>query len=119
MSSVSVFTGSLAAGVAPSFYRELAELTPGKIVADVRGEELLQLLDGPKKPTLVKPNREELAKTVGRYLNSDNELFAAMARGERARGGMGRCFAGKRRTLGFVGCRRIIYILAARARPCS
>jgi len=73
-----VFTGSLPAGVATSFYRDLAELTPCRIVADVRGPELTALLEGPTKPFLVKPNREELAKTVGGALNSDDELHAAM-----------------------------------------
>jgi 1-phosphofructokinase family hexose kinase len=76
--STAVFSGSLPAGTPNSFYRELAEVTPGRIVADVRGPELLALLDGPKKPFLVKPNREELAATVGRALKSDSDLHAAM-----------------------------------------
>lgn len=73
-----VFTGSLPTGVATSFYRDLAELTPGRIVADVRGPELTELLAGPTKPFLVKPNREELAKTIGGPLDSDDQLHAAM-----------------------------------------
>jgi tagatose 6-phosphate kinase len=77
-SSIAVFTGSLPTGVDPSFYRQLADLTPGRIIADVRGEELLLLLDGPKKPLLVKPNREELAKTVGHAIDGDDGLIAAM-----------------------------------------
>jgi tagatose 6-phosphate kinase len=77
-SNVAVFSGSLPTGTPKSFYRELAEATPGRIVADVRGPELVALLDGPKKPFLVKPNREELAATVGRPLADDSDLHAAM-----------------------------------------
>lgn len=75
---VVVFTGSLPTGTAATFYRELADVTSGRIVADVRGEELLRLLEGPNKPFLVKPNREELAKTVGRDIESDELLVDAM-----------------------------------------
>jgi 1-phosphofructokinase family hexose kinase len=73
-----VFSGSLPADVPKSFYRELAEVTPGRIIADVRGPELTALLDGPKKLLLAKPNREELAATVGRPLDDDADLHAAM-----------------------------------------
>lgn len=71
---VAVFTGSLPAGVAPSFYRELADVTPGRIVVDARGPELLQLFEAKNKPFLVKPNREELGKTVGRDIATDDDL---------------------------------------------
>ena len=45
------------------FYRELVERTPCPAVLDFRGEGLLATLD--LKPLVVKPNREELAQTVG------------------------------------------------------
>lgn len=75
---VAVFAGSLPAAVPTTFYRELAEWTPGRMIVDARGPELLALLDGPRKPLIVKPNREELAKTVGRAIDDDGALPAAM-----------------------------------------
>ena len=75
---VAVLTGSLPANVPTDFYRELAALTPGRMIVDARGPELLSLLDGARKPTIVKPNREELAKTSGTPLDDDESLVAAM-----------------------------------------
>jgi 1-phosphofructokinase family hexose kinase len=76
--TVAVWTGSLAAGVPATFYRDLLADTPGRIVVDARGPELLALLEAERKPFLVKPNREELAKTVGRPLATEADLHAAM-----------------------------------------
>jgi tagatose 6-phosphate kinase len=45
-------------------------------ILDVRGPELLAAL--PHQPLLVKPNREELAGTVGRSLDDHNDVIAAM-----------------------------------------
>jgi fructose-1-phosphate kinase PfkB-like protein len=50
---------------------------------DVRGPELVEALD--RRPLLVKPNREELAATVGGSLTTDDALLAAM-RGLNERG---------------------------------
>lgn len=71
-----VLTGSLPAGVRATFYRELLDRTPGRVILDAQGDLLLQSLPG--RPFLVKPNREELARTLGRTLGSDAELHAAM-----------------------------------------
>jgi fructose-1-phosphate kinase PfkB-like protein len=46
------------------------------VVLDFRGEGLLKTLD--LKPLVVKPNREELAQTVGRSLENDVQLIDAM-----------------------------------------
>jgi fructose-1-phosphate kinase PfkB-like protein len=46
------------------------------MVLDIRGPELLALLD--LQPYVVKPNRDELARTVGRPLDQDEDLLAAM-----------------------------------------
>lgn len=73
---VAVLIGSLPAGTPVSFYRELIERTPCPAVLDFRGEGLLSVLD--LKPYVVKPNREELARTVGRALATDAELVEAM-----------------------------------------
>jgi len=71
-----VLIGSLPAGVPHTYYRELMELTACPAVLDFRGEGLLSVLD--HKPLLVKPNRQELAATVGRPLETDADLVAAM-----------------------------------------
>lgn len=71
-----VLIGSLPQGTPDSYYRELLQSTPCAAVLDFRGEGLLSLLD--LNPYVVKPNREELAKTFGRRLDSDRDLGAAM-----------------------------------------
>jgi tagatose 6-phosphate kinase len=80
-----ILTGSLPAGTPPSFYRALLEKTACPAVLDFRGEGLLNVLD--LKPFIVKPNREELAQTLGRALDDDSALLDAMrslnARGAR------------------------------------
>jgi fructose-1-phosphate kinase PfkB-like protein len=59
-----------------TFYRELLKTTPARALLDVRGPELLAALEC--RPFCVKPNREELGKTLGRTLTSDGELHSAM-----------------------------------------
>ncbi len=74
--AVVVLTGSLPIGTPPAIYRELVERTPCPAVLDFRGEGLLAALD--LKPLVVKPNREELAQTVGHLLDNDDEVLDAM-----------------------------------------
>jgi 1-phosphofructokinase family hexose kinase len=71
-----VIIGSLPTGTPHSFYRALVEHTACPAVLDFRGEGLLSVLD--LRPYVVKPNRQELARTVGRPLETDQELVAAM-----------------------------------------
>lgn len=73
---VAVLSGSLPAGTPDTLYRELIAVTPCPVVLDARGPELLATLG--EEPLLVKPNREELARTVGTAITCDEELFAAM-----------------------------------------
>ena len=73
---VVVLIGSLPSGAPESYYRELMELTPCPAVLDFRGQGLLSVLD--RQPLLVKPNREELARTVGGPLKTDADLLDAM-----------------------------------------
>lgn len=54
--------------------RLLADAPPA--ILDIRGPELLAAL--PHRPLLVKPNREELAATVGRPLDDKSAVVAAM-----------------------------------------
>jgi tagatose 6-phosphate kinase len=73
---VAILTGSLPSGAPSTFFRDLLSNTPCPVVLDIRGEELRAALERPV--FLVKPNRQELAHTVGRLLVSDTQLRAAM-----------------------------------------
>lgn len=61
-----------------SLYCEMLEQLPStaRVILDARGPEMLECLS--HRPFLVKPNREELAMTVGRGLPDKESLFAAM-----------------------------------------
>lgn len=73
---VVVLSGSLPRRTPSSYYRDLVARTAGRAILDIRGPELLEALTA--RPFLVKPNREELAKTLGRDLGQDAILQAAM-----------------------------------------
>ena len=75
---VAIVIGSLPVETPATFYRDLVELTPCPVVLDFRGEGLLSVLD--LEPYVVKPNREELAQTMGRSLDTDQDLVDAMRR---------------------------------------
>ncbi|HVW36032.1 MAG TPA: PfkB family carbohydrate kinase [Pirellulales bacterium] len=73
---VIVLSGSLPAGTDVAYYRELMQLTTGRVVLDARGPELLATLA--HRPFFVKPNREELAHTFGRPLVDQSALLSGM-----------------------------------------
>lgn len=73
---VVVMIGSLPVGTPTGYYRELLAHTPGKVVLDARGPELLEALSA--RPFLVKPNRGELEQSLGRKLGDETELFEAL-----------------------------------------
>jgi len=75
---VVVLSGSLPAGTPPTLYRDLLQATRGKAVLDFRGPELLAALEC--RPFLVKPNREELGRTFGTKLETEQQLLDAMRR---------------------------------------
>ncbi len=71
-----VLSGSLPANCPSNYYSTLLQGYPGRVLLDARGLELQATL--PLKPWVVKPNRSELAKTVGRELRTDEDLIEAM-----------------------------------------
>lgn len=71
-----VLTGSLPNGTPSLYYRTLLERTACPVVLDARGPELLAALEC--KPRVVKPNRAELALTVGRPLPDRAGVVSAM-----------------------------------------
>lgn len=71
-----VLSGSLPAGAPAETFRDLLADVHVPVVLDARGPELLAALAC--RPRVVKPNREELARTVGRPLDTTAELLAAM-----------------------------------------
>ncbi len=73
---VILLAGSLPAGTPETYYRDLITGIDARVIIDGRGAELAAALEA--TPFLVKPNREELARTVGRELTSDDDLVAAM-----------------------------------------
>ena len=73
---VVILTGSLPAGVPSTFYRDLIEKTPGRVVLDTQGEPLLAALEC--RPLVVKPNREELARSLNRRIETEADLHEAM-----------------------------------------
>lgn len=75
--SIVVLSGSLPQGTPANYFRRLLERTPAKAILDVRGRELIECL--PMRPLLVKPNREELAATVGRSLETNDDVATAMS----------------------------------------
>ena len=73
---VVILTGSLPAGTPANYYRDLIAGIEARVIIDGRGPELTAALA--EKPFLVKPNREELARTIRREISTDEELIVAM-----------------------------------------
>jgi len=74
-----ILSGSLAPGIGEDFYAECcaAAGTAGvAVILDARGQELLAAL--PARPLVIKPNRAELAATVGKSLAGDAQVRTAM-----------------------------------------
>lgn len=72
-----ILTGSLPAGAPQDFYSQLLNRSRVPAILDIRGQELLAAL--PHRPLVVKPNREELAQTVGRELRLEDDVWQAMS----------------------------------------
>ncbi|MBX9679276.1 MAG: bifunctional hydroxymethylpyrimidine kinase/phosphomethylpyrimidine kinase [Gemmataceae bacterium] len=73
---VMVLSGSLTSGAPATVYRDILDGYPGRAIVDARGDELQAALA--HRPFLIKPNREELARTVGRTLADEAAVWQAM-----------------------------------------
>lgn len=71
-----VASGSIPAGAPEDFYPRLMSQAEASFILDISGPQLLASLGG--SPFLVKPNRDELALTLGRDLTEDKALLGAM-----------------------------------------
>jgi tagatose 6-phosphate kinase len=74
-----ILSGSLPPDAPADFYADCVRKAADErvpVVLDARGQPLLSAL--PCKPFIVKPNRQELAETVGTAIDSDEALHAAM-----------------------------------------
>ena len=74
--AVVLLCGSLPPGAPRDIFRRVAAQYAGPVIADVRGEELQELLS--LRPLVVKPNRSELAATLGSAIESRSALIKAM-----------------------------------------
>lgn len=73
---ICVFTGSLPRGAPVDFLPRLNDAASARWILDIRGDDLMSLL--PRKPWMIKPNREELAATFERDLTREENLQQAM-----------------------------------------
>lgn len=74
-----VMSGSLTPGGPVEFYQKItrkANVLRIISIVDAQGAPLMQALE--VRPGLVKPNRQELAATVGHSLNTESEVITAM-----------------------------------------
>jgi 1-phosphofructokinase family hexose kinase len=71
-----VVTGSFPQNAPAGFVRRLLSASGAAALLDIRGADLLQVLD--LHPFLIKPNRHELGETVGRRPSTDADLLIAM-----------------------------------------
>lgn len=76
--AAAVLSGSLPEGAPTTVYDDILGATDRPVVIDARGPELLAALG--RRPLLVKPNREELARTFGGPIGDDGALRDAMGR---------------------------------------
>ncbi|MGG6794672.1 UNVERIFIED_CONTAM: tagatose-6-phosphate kinase [Streptococcus canis] len=78
---VLTFSGSLPKGLAAHYYQDLiamAKAYGSKVVLDCSGAPLKAVLDGKDKPTVIKPNLEELEDLIGQPVTLDEERLVSL-----------------------------------------
>lgn len=78
---VLTFSGSLPKGLAAHYYQDLitmARVYGSKVVLDCSGAPLKAVLAGKDKPTVIKPNLEELEDLIGQPVTLDEERLISL-----------------------------------------
>lgn len=75
--SVVVLAGSFPAGTPVDFYARLMRQTRATIIVDAQGPPLLACLA--ERPAVIKPNREEFARTMGTSIDTADQFGGALA----------------------------------------
>ncbi|MFM0842760.1 tagatose-6-phosphate kinase [Streptococcus suis] len=82
---VVVISGSLPKGLASNYYVEIVELCKKCGVAavlDCSGEALKNVLESQQKPTVIKPNTEELSQLIGKEVTDDIQELKSVLSGQ-------------------------------------
>ncbi|MFM0599112.1 tagatose-6-phosphate kinase [Streptococcus suis] len=82
---VVVISGSLPKGLASNYYVEIVELCKKcgvAVVLDCSGEALKNVLESQQKPTVIKPNTEELSQLIGKNVTDDIQELKAVLSGQ-------------------------------------
>lgn len=82
---VVAISGSLPKGLASNYYVEIVELCKKcgvAVVLDCSGEALKKVLESQQKPTVIKPNTEELSQLIGKNVTDDIQELKAVLSGQ-------------------------------------
>ncbi|WP_029175681.1 tagatose-6-phosphate kinase [Streptococcus suis] len=82
---VVVISGSLPKGLASNYYVEIVELCKEfgvAVVLDCSGEALKNVLESQQKPTVIKPNTEELSQLIGKEVTDDIQELKSVLSGQ-------------------------------------
>lgn len=82
---VVVISGSLPKGLASNYYVEIVELCKKRgvaVVLDCSGEALKNVLKSQQKPTIIKPNTEELSQLIGKEVTDDIQELKSVLSGQ-------------------------------------
>ncbi|WP_104929750.1 tagatose-6-phosphate kinase [Streptococcus suis] len=82
---VVVISGSLPKGLASNYYVKVIELCKKcgvAVVLDCSGKALKKVLESQQKPTVIKPNTEELSQLIGKNVTDDIQELKAVLSGQ-------------------------------------
>ena len=82
---VVVISGSLPKGLANNYYVKIIELCKKcgvAVVLDCSGEALKKVLESQQRPTVIKPNTEELSQLIGKEVTDDIQELKSVLSGQ-------------------------------------
>ena len=82
---VVVISGSLPKGLANNYYVKIIELCKKcgvAVVLDCSGKALKNVLESQQKPTVIKPNTEELSQLIGKEVTDDIQELKSVLSGQ-------------------------------------